>query len=80
MAPEMLHHQPYNESVDLWAVGVLAYELLVGHPPKTNSTGADANEGEDDFPVSVTETARDFIQRVSISHNDLHVMCLLPLK
>ena len=24
---------PYNEKVDVWGVGVLCYELLVGRPP-----------------------------------------------
>lgn len=33
LAPEMVHGKAYDETVDNWTVGVLAYELLVGVPP-----------------------------------------------
>ncbi|RHZ79655.1 hypothetical protein Glove_143g18 [Diversispora epigaea] len=32
-APEMLMRIPYNEKVDIWSLGILCYELLVGAPP-----------------------------------------------
>ena len=32
MAPEMLNFS-YTKSIDWWAVGIIAYELLVGYPP-----------------------------------------------
>ncbi|CAG8456351.1 9111_t:CDS:10 [Diversispora eburnea] len=32
-APEMLMRIPYNEKVDIWSLGILCYELLVGVPP-----------------------------------------------
>ncbi|GET01953.1 aurora kinase A [Rhizophagus clarus] len=33
LAPEMVKRQPYNEKVDVWALGIICYELLVGTPP-----------------------------------------------
>jgi len=33
LAPEMVQGSAYDETVDNWTVGVLAYELLVGTPP-----------------------------------------------
>lgn len=33
LPPEMIERKTYNEKVDLWCVGVLCYELLVGTPP-----------------------------------------------
>ena len=33
MAPEQLRGQPATPQSDLWALGVLLYEMLAGHPP-----------------------------------------------
>jgi len=33
LAPEMIDQRPHDHGVDLWAVGVLLYEMLVGEPP-----------------------------------------------
>ncbi len=36
MAPEQIAGQPFDGHLDMYAVGCLAYELLVGHPPFTD--------------------------------------------
>ena len=64
MAPEMLHHQPYTENVDIWAVGVVAYELLVGQPPMRQRSGA-WEEGEN-LVGDISAIARDFIGKVCV--------------
>ncbi|OQS06407.1 aurora kinase [Thraustotheca clavata] len=33
LAPEMCEHKPHNEMVDIWTLGILMYEFLVGEPP-----------------------------------------------
>ena len=33
LSPELLNGQRYDEKVDIWAVGILAYELMVGSSP-----------------------------------------------
>lgn len=33
LPPEMVHRQSYNHKVDVWSIGILAYEFITGHPP-----------------------------------------------
>jgi len=33
MAPEVLNGNKYDERADLWSMGTILYELLVGSPP-----------------------------------------------
>lgn len=35
LAPEMLMEKGHNEKLDVWTLGVLLYEMLVGEPPFT---------------------------------------------
>lgn len=62
----------YNQSVDVWAAGVLAYELLVGFPPFSGSCPSDAMSnimaGAVVFPKRVTPGARQFVEAALQSH------------
>lgn len=33
LPPEMIEGHTHSEKVDLWCIGVLCYECLVGNPP-----------------------------------------------
>lgn len=33
MAPELQRQEKYTEKADLWSVGVMMFELIVGFPP-----------------------------------------------
>ncbi|OCF54218.1 AUR protein kinase [Kwoniella mangroviensis CBS 10435] len=69
VSPEMVLGQPYGKAVDIWALGVLAYELTCGAEP----FGADTSSGprlvhqrictcDVHFPSFLSVEAREFIQ------------------
>ena len=66
LSPEMVERKPYDEKVDHWCLGVLAYEFLVGKPPfesqDARSTYDKIVEVDYTFPNYVNEAAREFIQ------------------
>jgi serine/threonine-protein kinase ULK/ATG1 len=33
MAPEVLNREDYNIKADIWSLGTVTYELMVGHSP-----------------------------------------------
>lgn len=38
LPPEMISRTPYDNSADLWSLGVLIYEFLIGVPPFETET------------------------------------------
>jgi serine/threonine protein kinase len=78
IAPEMLKNEPYGESVDVWTIGILAYEFLTGRTPFRPAGKADRGaqdavqrdlyagiiKGRFSFPPQVSKHARSFISKV----------------
>jgi len=69
MAPEMVHRTAHNEKVDLWCIGVLAYEFLIGNPPFDSSGGQEAlyariKRNDPYFPSFLSPDSVDFIKRL----------------
>ena len=41
MAPEMIQEKPYDYKVDIWALGILLFELIQGTAPFRGEKGQD---------------------------------------
>uniref|UniRef100_A0A1A8GEE6 non-specific serine/threonine protein kinase n=1 Tax=Nothobranchius korthausae TaxID=1143690 RepID=A0A1A8GEE6_9TELE len=77
LPPEMIEGKTHDEKVDLWSLGVLCYEFLVGHPPfeaKTHEeTYRKISRVEYTYPPqsSISAGAKDLVARL-LKHNPLH--------
>ncbi|XP_040837216.1 aurora kinase A isoform X2 [Ochotona curzoniae] len=75
LPPEMIEGCMHDEKVDLWSLGVLCYEFLVGKPPFEANTYQETyrriSRVEFTFPDFVTEGARDLISRL-LKHSPSH--------
>ncbi|XP_048406550.1 aurora kinase C-like [Stegostoma tigrinum] len=80
LPPEMIEGKMHDEKVDLWSLGVLCYEFLVGHPPfeaaDRQETFRRISKVDLKFPSFVVEGAKDLITRL-LKHNPNQ---RLPLK
>lgn len=76
LAPEMVEGREHSSQVDLWSLGVLCYEFLVGKPP---FEVLDEEEGTDStykriasvdlwIPEYVSNEAKDLIMKVRKAH------------
>ena len=75
LPPEMVERRPHSDKVDLWALGVLAYEFLCGVPPFEELSGTKATHrriARVDFTIQphVSAEAADLITRVSCLPNE----------
>lgn len=69
-SPEMVTGKTYGKDVDVWQIGVVAYELLVGHPPfnDPNIEGTKYRIKTSQYSslrfVPISEDAKDFIRSI----------------
>lgn len=76
LCPEIIERKNHNEKVDLWCVGVLTYELLVGNVPfqSASSKKDDAYKQirnlDFDIPSFLSENAKNFISRLLVVENE----------
>jgi len=68
LPPEMIEGSTHDEKVDLWSLGVLTYEFLVGKPPfeaeNNNETYRRITRVDLKFPPHVSDGARDIITQL----------------
>ena len=71
MPPEMANGAHYDFKSDNWAIGVLAYEFMVGKAPfETKSRGLTLDgikRGDIEYPSFLSEDAKDFINKLLIT-------------
>lgn len=69
LPPEMVAGQQHDEKVDIWSVGILCFEFLVGKPPfeakDYDTTYANILQAPVRFPEHVSKEAQDLIVRVT---------------
>uniref|UniRef100_A0A8C9GQ09 non-specific serine/threonine protein kinase n=1 Tax=Piliocolobus tephrosceles TaxID=591936 RepID=A0A8C9GQ09_9PRIM len=70
MPPEIINQIPYDCNVDLWCLGIVIFELLVGFPPFTDDTQErifdQIKELNFHFPKTVSIQAQELILKVNI--------------
>ena len=70
LAPELIDNKPYSFSVDIWAIGVIIYELLVGETPfysKTISGTYKRIQTVDlKLPEFLSDNAKDLIKKILV--------------
>jgi serine/threonine protein kinase len=70
LPPEMIEGKDHDSTVDLWSLGVLCYEFLVGKPPfdakQAKETYRKITRVELTFPEYVSMEARDLISKLLV--------------
>jgi len=78
VAPEVLLCETYNESVDMWGIGIITYILLAGYPPFYDETNPQDDtllfdkvihvdyDMDDECWDDVNELAKDFIRHLLV--------------
>ncbi|XP_010903017.2 aurora kinase A isoform X2 [Esox lucius] len=74
LPPEMIEGRTHDEKVDLWSLGVLCYEFLVGRPPFETKNNEDTyrkiSRVEYTYPADMSIGSRDLIGKL-LKHNPI---------
>ncbi|XP_075158948.1 STKc_STK36 domain-containing protein fused [Haematobia irritans] len=66
MAPELLEEKPYDHQADIWSLGCISYECLIGHPPFSTTSILHLikiiKKDEVTYPGYLSKDSRSFLQ------------------
>lgn len=72
VSPEMLEQRDYDQRIDIWGLGVMAFEMLTGEAPFMDNDRAVTRERirkvDYNFPVYMGYSAKSFIKGI-LKHN-----------
>lgn len=70
----MIGNNKHNNKVDLWCLGILCYEFLVGRPPfesrSKTATYSKILNNKVEFPEHMSEESIDFISKLLVKEPD----------
>ena len=74
LSPEMVAGKAHTRQVDLWSLGILCYEMLVGQAPfankETTTLYKNIIEGKYEIPEFVSNPAKNFISKLLLVKPD----------
>lgn len=77
VAPELVHNVPYDYKIDLWACGVLLYEMLMGNAPFSGKNDHETFQKIAQFDLNkdkkydnLSEEAKDLITKILVTDSD----------
>lgn len=84
LPPEMLNNQGHNTSADIWSLGVLLFEMLVGNSPFYDSAQQallrNISSGKFKFPRSFPPNAKDLVMKMLKLNPDERITATMVLK
>jgi serine/threonine protein kinase len=79
MAPEIIKKQQYDETIDVWSLGVLLYELVHSYSPFCSEDcdyrkiGNNIIQSEFEFKEGLSEDYKDLIQKILIKDSEQRI-------
>lgn len=68
LSPEILQNEKYDNSVDIWSIGILAFELSSGNAPFFNKdnkkTKRDIKKTHFKMPEFFSDNLKDFVNQI----------------
>ena len=71
MAPEIIKEQPYDKSVDIWALGILLYEMFYGFSPFQAKDNNNITNGGDNNDLGTQEVFYNIINHKLIFNDSI---------